>query len=364
MKEVIVVNYTGRKGGGELDAYEVTKAFIKQGENVIAIISDQIENISMWKQLSIERLIIIQTYRDKFTFVVNSILFPVKVAKKIKRECSEYQIKAVYCPMSSFWARPINRIFKGSKLVSNHDPIPHSGTNRIAVWLMERSYTTADIIIVHSESFLDFARKKYGEVFYIALGRHDLYKSMNKKKKIVCYDPDKINFLFFGRITEYKGVDILLKAYQRIEERYPEATLYIIGDGDISPYRDLIKGLKSITVINRWIRDEEVESCFLGNSLITICPYKDATQSGVILLSYDYKVPVIASDTGGIREQVINNETGLLIHPEDIDSLYNAMQSFIENEKLISHMKKKIEIFLQRFSWEKAASRLIELMEE
>lgn len=52
------------------------------------------------------------------------------------------------------------------------------------------------------------------------------------------------------------------------------------------------------------MEDEEVESIFSGENLVAVLPYLDATQSGVVLTAMDYGVPVIATDTGGLSEQI------------------------------------------------------------
>lgn len=364
MKEAIIINYTGRIGGGALDAYETAKALVDEGEIVIPILSNQIENLNMWQKINFEKIVLLETYSNRFSFIVNTLLFPVKQKKQIKYALKDYRIKAVYSPMSTFWTKAINDIFKNAKkIVVNHDPIPHSGAKKIAVWLMERPFSSADIIIVHSKSFLEETRKKYDKVEYLPLGKHNLYRYQNEKTSIVEYDKSKINFLFFGRITQYKGIDLLIKAYKLLEEKYlGSTTLTIVGNGNFQPYMEDFSKLHNKRLINRWIRDEEVESVFCGTNLISVCPYKDATQSGVILVSYDYSVPVIATRTGGIEEQVIDLETGLLISPDNVEELFSAMDFFVKNPNSIIEMKNSITKFMESISWTNTAKGIIKLI--
>lgn len=363
-KEVIVINYTGRIGGGALDAYETAKALVECGERVIPIISSQIENLEMWKMIRFEKLLIINTYNSQLSFVVNSLLFPFKQKKQILCDLKQYKIKAVYCPMASFWTMPINNLFKNTfKIVVNHDPIAHSGAKKSSVWLIERSFKTADIIVVHSKKFLNYTMKKYGNAMYLPLGKHNLYKNVIRKEKIISYDPTKFNFIFFGRITEYKGLDVLAKAYKRLSDEFGDLiTLSVIGSGNFSPYKVLFNNLKGTVIINRWIKDEEVESVFTGENIVCVCPYKDATQSGVVLVAYDYGVPVIATNTGGLDEQVIDNKTGYLIPPNDVDELYKAMKKIICGKITIAEMKLNINEYLKDISWEETAKKIVSLI--
>jgi glycosyltransferase involved in cell wall biosynthesis len=363
-KNVIVINYTGRKGGGALDAYETAKALVEQGENVVPIISTQIENLKLWKDIQFEKIILIETYNSQISFVINTVLFPIRQKRKIIDELRDYNIKAVYCPMSTFWTAPINKIFKSAlKIVVNHDPIAHSGAKGYSVWLMERPYKDADILVVHSKKFLNYVQKKYGSAVYLPLGKHNLYRNLPNKENIVDYDSKTTNFLFFGRITQYKGLDILAKAYEKLSAEFADkVTLTIVGNGDFLPYKDLYANLNNTTIINRWIKDEEVESAFTGPNIVCVCPYKDATQSGVVLVSYDYGVPVIASDTGGLDEQVVDNKTGLLIPPNDVAALYSAMRRFANEEIIIRDMQSNISSFLKEMSWETTAKQIIDLI--
>ena len=56
-KEYVLINYTGRKGGGNLDAIESAKGLLQNGENVIAIVSSYAENIEDWRRLGLSKLI-------------------------------------------------------------------------------------------------------------------------------------------------------------------------------------------------------------------------------------------------------------------------------------------------------------------
>lgn len=364
MKDTIVINYTGRKGGGALDAFEITRALINTGCSVIAILSNDIENLEMWKDIGLEKKIVIDTYSNVISFVINSILFPLRQRNIIIEELKNYNVVAVYSPMITFWTKRINSIFKDAlKIVVNHDPIAHSGASKLVIWLMERAYKKADIIVVHSRKFIEIATKKYKNVKYLPLGEHNLYRHTKYKTKIIEYDTQKINFFFFGRITEYKGLDVLAKAYRIISNKYEDSvSLSIIGNGSFDSYKASYDGIRNFKLINRWIKDEEVESVFSGNNLVCVCPYKDATQSGVILVSYDYGIPVIASRTGGIEEQVEHRKTGLLIEPGSVEELVNAMSQFVENKNLNKQMQESIIEYMENVSWDKTAKELLEII--
>lgn len=364
MKKVIIVNYVGRKGGGPLDAFEMAKALVNKGEAVIPIISSEIDNREMWNQVSFEKIIEVNTYKNKLEFIVKTLLFYLFVGKKIKKEIQGYTVMVSYSPMITFWTTRINHLLHPKKTITVcHDPVPHSGENALIKLFGEKQYVS-DVVIVHSKKFIDIAEKRFGNVRYIALGPHNMYKQVANKQKCIEYSKNMLNFVFFGRIEDYKGVDILISAFSIVQKKYKDVTLSIIGNGDFTKYLQDFKELKNSTLINRFVKDEEVDSIFTGENLICVCPYKDATQSGAVLVAYDYGVPVIATDAGGLAEQVIDGKTGFLVQPNNIQSLASSMEKFYLDVNLVPKMKHEIDEYLKTISWNKSAEHLLEIIGE
>ena len=321
MRKLILINYTGRKGGGTLDAIEMTKGLLAHGCSIIAVLSESIENREEWERLPLLKLILIPTYRSRLGFTARTLWFFLVGRKRLAKQLKSYKIDAIYCPMITFWTKMINDVVPAQEtIVVNHDPIPHSG-DKYAKWgtlfSTDACYHSASKIVVHSKIYVSYVEKRYkkrGKVFYIPLGRHDCYKY--HAQQMPCnYNPNMFNFIFFGTISRYKGIDVLLKAYGIVCRRMKNVSLSIYGSGDFAPYRRQAEHLLNVTVVNRWIADEEVAGIFQGENLIIVLPYIDATQSGVVLVSMDFGVPIIASDTGGLSEQIEDHVTGILVEP-------------------------------------------------
>lgn len=366
----VLINYTGRMGGGAQCALETARALVKENVQVVAVISKYNEEILEWKRLGLEELVCIPTYRNKIEFLINTIFWDVKYRKAMKKLNKKYRIDAIYCPMRTFWSRKINKCIKAKKLiVVNHDPIAHSG-DKYRIWeklfKAEDIYFEASEIFVHSKKFVEYVEKEYdkqGKVFHVPHGPLELYGKIQNKKKIVEYSKDKINFLFFGTFSKYKGIQILGEAFRDLSKKYSNITLTLAGSGDFKEYEDIYRGLENVNVINRWIADEEVESLFMGENLVVVLPYIDATQSGVIPIAYKYGVPVIATDVGGLGEQIENEYTGILVEANNVRKLRNAMETLVLNpsiyEKIKSNMLKKYE----GMGWQDIAKKIITLLE-
>ena len=133
----------------------------------------------------------------------------------------------------------------------------------------------------------------------------------------------------------------------------------IAGNGDIRPYVNQIKDLPEINIINRYIRDEEIGTLFSIENEIIVLPYKDATQSGVIPVAVDFNVPVVATNTGGLVEQLNNGNLGVFANPDDENSLVYAILKYIRDEEFFRKQKIKMNEFKKEIQWSQITEKLL-----
>ena len=138
----------------------------------------------------------------------------------------------------------------------------------------------------------------------------------------------------------------------------------MVGNGDFSPYKNEYKDLVNFRLINRWIDDSEIGSFFCGKNIVTVLPYLNATQSGVINVAMMYRSLVIASNTGGLNEQVQDKETGLLVMPNDENSLMRAMEFAINNQTECIKYINQASDFLLTLDWKKLSKILLNIIEK
>ena len=151
-----------------------------------------------------------------------------------------------------------------------------------------------------------------------------------------------INILFFGLISPYKGLEYLCKAMVKVHEVFSNVKLTIAGGGKIYFDFSLYRQLDYIEVRNHYIGMKELAS-LLNRSSFVVCPYKDATQSGVIMTSFAMQCPVIASNVGALKEQIEDGKTGILVPACNVDALSNAIIELIKNPALLQKMKNNIK---------------------
>ena len=139
--------------------------------------------------------------------------------------------------------------------------------------------------------------------------------------------------LFFGRITEYKGLDILLKAFGILKHRYRWLKLRIVGAGNLRPYRQLLEELSDVEIVNHWVHEDQVWTHFQGVRLVVL-PYTSASQSGVVALAAGFALPVVATKVGGIPEQIDAKKTGYLVDPGSVEQLVEALDYLLSNDRV------------------------------
>jgi glycosyltransferase involved in cell wall biosynthesis len=157
---------------------------------------------------------------------------------------------------------------------------------------------------------------------------------------------DKV-LLFFGYVRKYKGLDNLIKAMPSIVKEVKDVKLLVVGEfyDDPDYYLQLIKSLgldKTITIINRFVPNEEVASYYAISDAVVL-PYRSATQSAVLNVSYSFYKPVVATTVGGLSEFIEEGKTGVLVEPDSIEALSKGVKKLFDLKGQVDFGKNIIE---------------------
>ena len=164
--------------------------------------------------------------------------------------------------------------------------------------------------------------------------------------------------LFFGRIWDYKGLQYLIEAEPLITARIPNARIVIAGRGDdFGKYERMMVNRDRFDRPNERIPDEQVAQLFQEASIV-VCPYIEASQSGVLAIANAFGKPVVATTVGGIPEMIEHGKTGLLVPPRDARSLADAIVSLLQNHPLRQQMRQyALHTSQTELSWPSIARR-------
>lgn len=169
--------------------------------------------------------------------------------------------------------------------------------------------------------------------------------------------------LFFGNIAPYKGLEYLIGALAEVAKRDTNYRLIVAGtvkrcDDYWQKVQEAIgrNGARA-RMIERieYIPDEAVELYFKAADVLVL-PYTHVFQSGVLFLGYSFGLPVIATDVGSLREEILEGRTGFVCRPCDPLSLANAIERYFASDLYQDLAARRQEIrdyANERYSWAK-----------
>ena len=101
----------------------------------------------------------------------------------------------------------------------------------------------------------------------------------------------------------------------------------------------------------------------LSSATVVVCPYTDATQSGVVMSAFTYLVPVVATNVGGLPEMIDNNITGLLVPPKDSKALAICLIELLKSDDKLNNFRKNIYEYCNngKFSWKNIALQYLKI---
>lgn len=240
-----------------------------------------------------------------------------------------------------------------------HNVQPHEGLP-LGGFFQRRLLRTMDTVVVH-------CRRDLEELTDILPGKavislfHPLYEQFpgpadldraDARTRLDLPDTTHRLILFFGLIRPYKGLDVLLEAFRLLSDTDPDVRLIVSGEFYEKPERfepllsELVRSGRLI-LRDRFIPNEDVHLHFRAADLVVL-PYRQATQSGIIPLAYQYGRGVVSTRVGGLDEMVADGESGFLVPPEDPVALADAIRRYFARQSAI---ESRIPGFADRFRW-------------
>ncbi len=169
--------------------------------------------------------------------------------------------------------------------------------------------------------------------------------------------------LFFGFIRDYKGLDLLLRAFAHKDLRAKNIKLLIAGEyySNEAYYQQIIKQLRlqsKVVLHTEFIPHDKVKYYF-GAADIISQPYKTATQSGISQLAYHFEKPMLVTNVGGLPEIVEHGKVGYVVPPNE-QEISEALLDFYENKRE-EEMTAGVRENKLKFSWAKMTEGIEEL---
>jgi glycosyltransferase involved in cell wall biosynthesis len=235
--------------------------------------------------------------------------------------------------------------WRGVKIVLTvHDLLPHDTGERFHA-KFDALYRSVDEIICHSDAvramlaaeFLVASEKisviPHGPFFYDLPAGDDA-----EFMRSFSLDPQEKIILWQGIIFPYKGLDLLLRAWQLVEAKQNDASLVIAGTGspellqEIRAQVDTLR-LEQVKLHLRFISSEELVALYRAADVV-VYPYRAITTSGALATGLALGKAIVASDLAVFRELLTDRESALLVAPEECEALAAALIELIEDTAL------------------------------
>jgi glycosyltransferase involved in cell wall biosynthesis len=146
--------------------------------------------------------------------------------------------------------------------------------------------------------------------------------------------------LFFGFVRPYKGLELAIDAVAELVRRGTPVELTIAGLfwRSVEPWRERVAaaGLgEKVLLRPGYVPDRDVQQ-LLASHHVVVAPYRSAPQSAIVPLAYAAGRPVVATNVGGLAEQVVEGVSGALAPPEDAQAFADAAERVLADLEMMA----------------------------
>lgn len=263
------------------------------------------------------------------------------------------------------------KLFGCKIILTVHNILPHSRynlKNKILYKIIYKFLTYR--LVVHTA----YIKNKIHYLFSIpeskiVLAPHGTYhvtenKSLSKsvaREKLQLIQNEFI-ILIFGQLYPYKGIDLFIQHY--LNEIDFEFKIIIRGEGD-QGYINLLESIINTSPLKNkinyefnFVRHEEVEKYFKASDVVCL-PYLEGSQSGVLFMSYAYGRPVLVSNVGNFKNDILEGVTGEVFELNNFNEFKEKLKKIKLN--LNSYDEDSIKNFAKKnYSWDSYARIIVD----
>ena len=299
--------------------------------------------------------------------IVKSIFYPFYYIQVVfyilKEQFNIIHFNWLPIPVIDYFFIKLLKLFKMKIILTTHNYSQHN--NKKLRFFENNTFKIFDKIICLTEfvknQFNEDIRKNITVIEHGNSYKYELNKYVNllKKNKNTYFE-----ILFLGSLKPYKGIELLLKAFELIKDDNVRLTIAgYCSDSYLRKLNNLIKELEisekvffDIKFLSNLEMFQHISDCNMG-----ILPYLEASQSGLPDMFYSLKKPIILTNVGGLPEQAFP-KISLVVEPE-IQQLSKGilqMKTLIQNNEITNIM---FEEYLKNNSWDRTVQKYKNLYE-
>lgn len=343
-------------GGAEVYIHEIGKRLVNMGHDVTLFcgeylgcekesIIDGIKIIRKGGQYSIylyAPIMYLLKLRNKYDIIIdceNGIPFFTPIFTRKSKICVMHHIhKDIFSIERPFYIAWLGKFLEGYLM-----PMVYRGTEFIAV-----SPSTKKEIIE-----LGINKDKIKLIFNGMNGQ--FIPDWNKKKKNLV--------VYIGRDKRYKQLDHLVKAFRIVKNEISDAKLIIAGRGNFSEVKELSDELNLDTELHREI-DEDQKLDILQKANVFVTPSMKEGWGITVIEANRCGTPAIAYNVSGLRDSIVNNESGLLVESGNIEEIAAAIIKVLKENEFQEKLSKNAFEWSKNFSWDKSAKEFDDIIRD
>ncbi len=362
--KILILNWRDTKhswaGGAEVYVHEIAKSWVKEGKEVIIFCGNDKSNP---RHETIEGVKIIRRggHYTVYLWAVIYYLF------SLGRWCDVIVESENGIPFFSqlYSNKPVFLLIHHvhQDVFREHLKFPFS---KIAMfierYLMPSIYRGGRVITVSESTKNDLVKLGLAEIEDIEIVNPGVKISKYKNTKETSYP----SFIYIGRLKRYKNIDIAIMAFSKILKKYNNAQLTIVGKGEmLTELKDLVNKLNiRKSVIFTGHVDEYEKAALLSRSWIALQPSSFEGWGITVIEANALGTPVIASRVAGLKDSVVDLQTGLLVEVKDTEAWATAMMDLVEDNDKRSKLAKKAKKWSENFKWHSSAKLFLDSIEK
>lgn len=218
-------------------------------------------------------------------------------------------------------------------------------------WL--KNYRKIPTVTVSQSSREDLVNLGFEKVFVVGEG-------LNFKPLMELDEKEKYPVVIYaGRLKKAKRTDHAIKAFKIIKEKIPEAELWIIGDGDLR--KKLMKIACNGVRFYRGLPSDERRK-LIKKAWVLVNPSVREGFGLNVIEANALGVPCIAYHVPGLRDSIIDGETGLLVKSDNVEALAKAIIKVLTSDALRIRLSEKALTYSKSFSWDEVADQFMKVI--
>ena len=340
MKIVVLDNSIDTTGAANALNKSITEICSNDLEFIFVYPSDS-KNINVIKKLGfrvypIPFVEISKRVKDLFLYFPMLIINSIRLHNLIKRENVDIvHVNDIFNMVGLFV-----KLFTKVKVFTHIRRMPESFPKKLYnVWAGLHVLYSDRIIAVSEANLRALPTNSKSVVIYDPLPNEEKYPSYNPKQIL----NNEVKILYLANYTKGKGHSYAIEIISRAKKEFPAFNFFLnFYGGDFGlhknkGYKDSLRliveteGLQNN--ISFFDKAEDVEKVMKDHDVVLNLSDSESF-SRVSLEALFYGIPLIATDVGGTNEMVLNKETGILVKPNDVLSMYNGFKQLINNDEL------------------------------